>query len=230
MTYSTKLNENTSLADLAAAIRRYDQVLSEHARSALRTSMDLGDALAWARARVETRRWKAWRTEHCPKISKRRDEVYRQLAASRSIIERELVANPDLSIRDALKLITTPKEPKPKPAMPEKWHGLSADEKRAGLAADTIDEFLEYMPPEWLDELADRVARVGHKTARDRRLSAHLREHIENHPEDQLTKYVRKQLIDPKHLVVHVGAIDAPSRRRPPLVDGQVHAGSSVVH
>jgi hypothetical protein len=232
MSHLAKLNESTPLPDLAAAIRRYDEVILEHQRSALRTSLDLGDALAWARARVPTRQWKAWRAEHCPKISKRRDEVCRQLAACRPIIERALADNPDLSIRDALKLITVPKAhlPKSKPAVLEKWRVLSADEKREGLAADGIDMLLEYMPPKWRDELADRVARVKHKTAQDRRLSAHLREHIEKNPEDRLAKYVRDQAIDPRHLIVHVAAIDAPSKRRPPLVGGQVHAGSAVVH
>ena len=231
MTYFLKFNENTPLSDLAAAIRRLNEVILEHQRSALRTSLDLGDALAWARARVATRQWKAWRREYCPEISKRRDEVCRQIAASRSIIERALADNSDLSIRDALKLITTPtaRPPKPKPATLEKWRALNADEKRKGLAADGIDALLEYMPPEWRCELADRVARVTHKTARDRGLTALLREHIK-HPDERLTQYIHEQSIDPKHLVVHVGAIDAPSKRRAPLVDGQVHAGSTGVH
>jgi hypothetical protein len=228
MTPFSEFNENTPLPDLAAAIRRYNKVILEHQRSALRTSLDLGDALSWARAHVAIRQWKAWRADHCPEISKRRDEVCRQLAGSRSIIENALADNPDLSIRDALKLIVTPKPraPKTTPGVLEKWRVLNADEKRAGLAADSIEAFLKYMPTEWRDELADRVARVNHKTARDRGLSAKLREYIEKNPEDQLAKYVHTQAIDPKHLVVHVGALDAPSKRRPPLV----HAGSAVVH
>jgi hypothetical protein len=227
MTPFSEFNENTPLPDLAAVIRRFNKVILEHQRSALRTSLDLGDALSWARARVAVRQWKAWRCEHCPELGKRRDEVCRQLAACRPIIERALADNPDLSIRDALKLIVKPKSrsPNPTPAGLEKWRVLNADEKRAGLAADGINALLEYMPREWREALADRVARVKHKTARDRGLSARLREHIENHPEDRLAKYVHAQAIDPKHLVVHVGALDAPSKRRPPLVNSQ-HAGS----
>jgi hypothetical protein len=225
-----KIDENSPLADLVAAIRCLNRAICDYARSTLRASLDLGDALAWARDRVKVRKWKAWRAEHCSEISKRRDEVCRQLAASRSIIERALADDPDLSIRDALRLISTPKShaPKPKPATLEKWRVLNADEKRAGLAADSIDAFLEYMPPEWRDMLADRVARVKHKTARDRGLSARLREYIEKDPEGRLAEYVRAEAIDPRHLVVHVGAVDAPSRRRPPLVDGQMHARSAV--
>jgi hypothetical protein len=221
-----KIDENSPLADLVAVSRCLNRAICDYARSTLRASLDLGDALAWARGRVEVRQWKTWRTEHCSEISKRRDEVCRQLAASRSIIENALADNPDLSIRDALRLISNPKPrvPKPRPATLEKWRVLNTDEKRAGLAADGIDAWLEYMPPEWRDELADRVARVRHKSARDRVLSTRLREYIEKNPDDQLAKYVHAQAIDPKHLVVHVGALDAPSRRRPPLVSQ--HAGS----
>jgi hypothetical protein len=88
---------------------------------------------------------------------------------------------------------------------------------------------LEYLPPEWLDELADRVARVGHKTTRDRGLSARLRAHIENDPDTGLAKYIRREAIDPKHLVVHVGAVDAPSKRRPPLI-GNRFTGECTRH
>ena len=225
MTPFSEFNENTPLPDLAAEIRRLNRTIRDYTRNALRTSMDLGDRLSWARERVEVRKWNAWRQGHCPEISKRWDEICRQLAAARPIIEKAFTTDPDLSVRGALKLIVTPKAPpKPKPAMLEKWRVLSADEKREGLAADSIDAFLKYMPPAWRDELADKVARVKHKTARDRGLSALLREHIK-HPDDQLAKYVHAQAIDPKHLVVHVGAIDAPSKRRPPLVSSQ-HAGS----
>jgi hypothetical protein len=226
MSSPAKLNENSPLSELATAIRHLNHAILEHQRSALRTSLDLGDALAWARMRVATRQWKAWRADHCPEISKRRDEVCRQLAAARPIIERALADNPDLSIRDALKLITTPKprSPKSKPATLEKWRVLSADEKREGLLADGIDALMEYLPSELRDQFADRVARIKHKTAKDRGLSARLRDHIKDHPDDGLAKYVRAQAIDPKHIVVHVGAIDAPSKRRPPLVvTGSVH-------
>jgi hypothetical protein len=216
----TKFNENTPLSELGAAIRRYNRVLKDCMRATLRTAMDLGDALALARARVEVRGWKAWRAANCPDISKRWDELCRQLAANRAPIERVLADNPDLTVRDAIKLVSRPKErsPKAKPATLEKWRALSPDEKRAGLAADGIDLLLEHLPSEWRDELADRVERVRHKTIRDRGLSELLREHIAKNPEDQLTKHVRAKLIDPKRIMVHVAEIDAPARRRPPLV------------
>ena len=223
-----KLNENTPLAILAREIRRLDGILRGHTRNALQVALDEGDALALAKSGVGRGQWKGWRTETCPKLTERTDALYRRLAAHRARIEQELTVNSDLSIREAAKLISAPKArpAKPKPTASEKWRLLNAGEKREGLATDGIDALLQYLPPELRDELADRVGRVKHKTARDRGLSARLREHIEKNPEDRLAKYVHAQAIDPKHLIVHVGAIDAPSKRRPPLVN----AGSAAVH
>ena len=232
MTSPAELNENTPLSILAREIRRLDDISRCVTRNALRVALEEGKALALAKSRVGQGKWKSWRIEACPKLTERTDVLYRRLAAFRARIEQEIAKNPDLSLREAAQLISTPKQraPKPRPAALEKWRTLNAAEIRAGLAADGFDALFEYLPPEWRDRLADRVARVTHKTARDRGLSARLREHIERNPTDRLAKYVRDQAIDPKNLVVHVGAIDAPSRRRPPLVDGRVNAGSSVVH
>jgi hypothetical protein len=198
-----KINKHTPLAILAREIRRLDGILRGHTRNALQVALDEGDALALAKSDVGRGKWKGWRTETCPKLTERTDALYRRLAAHRARIDQELEINPDLSIREAAKLISIPKahSPKPKPAALEKWRVLSADEKREGLAADGIDSLLEYMPPQWRAALADRVARVQHKTARDRGLSARLREHIEKNPDDRLAKYVHDQAIDPKHLV-----------------------------
>jgi hypothetical protein len=221
-----ELNESTPLAVLALQIRRLDDALRAHTRNALRVALDEGDLLTQAKARVEPRRWKPWRTETCPNLTERTDVLYRRLAAFRARIEQELAVNPDLSIREAVKLISVPRPrpPRLKPAALEKWQALSADEKREGLQADGIDALLEYLPGGLREQVADRVARIKHKTAKDRALSARLRDHIKDHPDDQLAKYVRAQAIDLKNIVVHVGAIDAPSNRRPPLVSsGSVH-------
>jgi hypothetical protein len=220
MSHFAKFNPNTPLSILALEIRHLDETLRSHTRNALQVALDEGALLALAKSRVGSRKWKDWRIETCPGLTERTDALYRRLAAFRARIEQELGTNPDLSIREAAKLVSTPKEPsakKPKPAELEKWRALNDDEKRAGLAADGIDALLEYMPPEWREALADRVDRVKHKSAKDRALSNRLREHIQDNPDGQLAKYIRGQAINPKHLVVHVGAMDAPSKRRPPL-------------
>ena len=147
-----KIGENSPLPDLAATIRRLNQEISDYVRATLRGSLDLGDALSWARARVEVRRWKSWRHNHCPDISARCDVLCRQLAASRSIIERALADNPDLSIRDALRLITTPKphppKPAPKPEACSVWKNWSEEERRAALADGGPQVLFEALSPE----------------------------------------------------------------------------------
>jgi hypothetical protein len=229
MPSSTKLNENTPLSILALEIRRLDDSLRSYTRNALRVALDEGELLALAKSRVGSRRWKGWLTENCPNVAERTDVLYRRLAAFRTRIEQEIALNPDLSLREAVRLISTPKAPKPpKPAALEKWRVLSAEDKSAGLAADGIDKLLEYLPPELREQLADKIARVKHKTAKDRGFTSRLRDHIKACPDDQIAKYVRNQAIDPKHIEVHVGAIDAPSKRGSPLLSAQAHAASTV--
>jgi hypothetical protein len=175
-----EIDQAAPLPLIAADIRRLQKIVVGIRAALLRTSMDLGDRLSWARARVSVRGWKAWREQHCPDISKRSDEVYRQLAAHRDRIEQELAAYPDLSIRQALGLIRPPAKPKRKPKPPalEAWCTIDAEAKRAGLEHDGLDRFLEYMPATWREELADRVARVKHRTAEDRGLGSLARDHI----------------------------------------------------
>ena len=221
-----KLNENTPLAILAREIRRLDGIQRGLTRNALRVALDEGDVLTLAKLNVGQGRWKSWRVETCPKLAERTDVLYRRLAAHRARIEQELAVNPDFSIREAAKLISIPKArpARPKLGASEKWRLLSAD----GVAIDSVDALLEILPAAWRDRLSDQIERVRRKTARDRGLSKLLREDIKDNPSGRLAKYVDRQLIDPQHLVVHVGQLDAPSRRRPPLVDAQEHARANA--
>jgi hypothetical protein len=229
MPSAIEFNENTPLSKLAFEINRLAKALNDYTRNALRVALDEGELLTLAKARLGSRRWKDWRTENCPNLTKRTDELYRRLASYRGRIEREIERNPDLSIREANSLISTPKPPRPpKPAALEKWALLSAEDKAAGLAADGIAQVLQYMPPGIREALADQLARVHHKTVKDRELSNRLREHIKTHPDDPFVKFIRAQAIEPKHIEVRVGAIDAPSNRRPPLLNAQSLAISTV--
>jgi hypothetical protein len=81
----------------------------------LQVALDQGDLLRHAKARVGSGKWKAWREENCPKVKERTDALHRRLAAHRARIEQELAANPDLGVREAVELISTPKSPKSKP-------------------------------------------------------------------------------------------------------------------
>jgi len=127
--------------------------------------------------------------------------------------------------RSTTKLAGTHEKPKPQPASLDRWRALSDDEIREGLASDGIPRFLEkYLPANWHNELANRVARPEgkHKTVHDRELTARfrdlIRKLIEDNPENPHAQFVIDQAIDIKKIVVRVGAEDDPAKRRPPLV------------
>jgi hypothetical protein len=239
------ITPSSSLIDLAEAIRALHQDVCDHMRSALRIALDAGDALNWAKDRVSAGGWIAWRTENCSKLSKKTDEVYRRLADHRAVIEQALERDPDLSIRDALKLIgildddpnlsiedalKLIREPKPKASKSnsepvDHWGALSPEAKTAGLERDGLETFLGYAPLRWRDDLADRVARVdkGRETVFDRHLTTLLRAYLKNHTDrdchDALLGFIHSRGINVERLVVQVDPLDAPNRRRPPLVE-----------
>ena len=143
MGYVTELNENTPLAVLGREIRKLGDILRGHTRNALRIAMDIGRVLTLAKSAVkrEGRSWKQWRKEAGYTLPTRTDELYRRLDAFRARIEQALAVNPDLSIREAVKLIGTPKSrpAKPKPVEGlERWRAVSEKEKCAGVKADGL--------------------------------------------------------------------------------------------
>ena len=242
-----KIDEKSSLPELAAAIRRLNREISTYVRATLRGSLDLGDVLSWARVRVEVRGWKAWRHAHCPDISARWDVLCRQLAASRAIIERELAVNPDLSIRDALKLITTPKvrtKPERKPEACSVWKNWSEEERRAALDAGGIDRLLEDISPELRAKITKRLKPTK---AGDEVLGERIRDLVDKvrallvHPEQHKDE-INRGLTAIKRATRGVGKapITTPLQINPvvskaieamgPSVGGLVHAGSSGVH
>jgi hypothetical protein len=113
MDISAKLND-VPLALLAYRINRHQETISGYTRNALQVALDQGDLLRIAKARVGNRKWKFWREENCPKVTERTDALHRRLAAHRHRLEQELAINPDLGVREAVSLISTPKVPKPK--------------------------------------------------------------------------------------------------------------------
>jgi hypothetical protein len=157
---SEALRQDAPLPLLAREVRRLDGLLRENIRSALRIALDEGKLLTWLKARIG-RSWIAWRSEHLPEISKRTDEVYRRLSAYRTLIDQELEDNPDLSIREALRVISPPKPKAPKPPALEHWRALDASGKAVGLERDGLDKFLEYMPAAWRETLTDRLSTLS---------------------------------------------------------------------
>jgi hypothetical protein len=108
--------QDASLAVLAHRINQKQEIINGYTRNALRVALDQGDLLCQAKQRVGNRKWKQWRQENCLKLHRRTDVLHRRLAAHRDRIEQELGANPDLTVREAIALISTPKAPKPTPS------------------------------------------------------------------------------------------------------------------
>jgi hypothetical protein len=159
-----QLDQYSPLPLLVREARRLEEAIRNYERSTLRASLDLGDVLSWARAQVPPRKWRKYRTEHFREISKRRDEVCRQLACCRPIIERALEADPDLSIRDALKLITKPKAkqpPKPgdSPKRPKKVSEIETPAILGAFLDGHRDLFWQALQraPELKGEIAQRL-------------------------------------------------------------------------
>jgi hypothetical protein len=171
---------------------------------------------------------------HCPKINPNTDSVYRQLAAHRAQIEAALAVDPEMSIRKALALF---RKSRPKPPEADEsplvglWEKADVVEKMECLEADTADAIREYLPPDKLRALADRIAHAEgsrRRTAHDRELSKRVRDlirHLIRREADEiktaslaLRDYVSDEGIDVAWLEVRVDAADAPAVRRDPLV------------
>jgi hypothetical protein len=160
------LNQDTPLPVLAEEARRLDNIARESTRNALRVGMRVGDILTWIKGRVGSGKWKEYREEHFPNIPERTDVLYRRLAAYRPRIEQKLEKNPELPLREAVRLISNAKPPRPKQPKPpalNHWRALDTAGKAAGLEQDGLDHFLEYMPAAWRKELADRISAVSAK-------------------------------------------------------------------
>jgi hypothetical protein len=165
------------LDDLARRIRESRQAAQQAGAAVLHHSLDAGDALNAAQARVSTG-WKRWLKNNCF-LSVRTALVYQQLARHRDEIEAAIGQAGELSMRAALRLITKPTEEPPEPV------GKDADEgENAGKGAELsllgkllmttparevavefekqgdVPWLLERLPAPWVPALTGRVARL----------------------------------------------------------------------
>jgi hypothetical protein len=98
--------EHLSLDDLAHRIRTEFAAVRKAAGLTLGHAMTAGDYLNQAQERVTTN-WKKWLHDNHIIVSTA--QLYQQLARYRPVIEAAMALNPDLSIRDARRLTSTPK-------------------------------------------------------------------------------------------------------------------------
>jgi hypothetical protein len=96
------------LPDLALQVRAHLQASRRDRCNALHHDLDAGDALIKAQERVSSG-WKRWLKDNCF-LSVRTAMLYMRLARHREEIEAEIERAGDLSLRAAVRLISTPKK------------------------------------------------------------------------------------------------------------------------
>jgi hypothetical protein len=107
VTFSSSVNPADDLDTLATKIRDALQVAQSGMRTAVRFTLDAGDALNAAKKQVPEGGWGRWLKDHCF-LSQRTAQVYMRLANHRDEIETKLMEIPDLSVRVARKFIAKP--------------------------------------------------------------------------------------------------------------------------
>jgi hypothetical protein len=168
------------LDDLARRIRESRQAARQAGAAVLHHSLDAGDALNEAQARVSSG-WKRWLKDNCF-LSVRTALVYQQLARHRDEIEAAIGQAGELSMRAALRLITKQKPPEPVGEDADEDENASKGAGRPELsplgkllmttpACEVAVEFekqgdvpwlLERLPAPWVPEFTRRVAKLPH--------------------------------------------------------------------
>ncbi len=109
------MNELLSTKDLqtlAMEINQADKLAQEHKESAISYAVKCGGALASAKSLVEHGKWLDWLKSNCA-LSERTAQNYMKLAHEYPLVENSNTQRvADLSIREALKLLSQPKETK----------------------------------------------------------------------------------------------------------------------
>lgn len=105
-----------TLDDLADRIRVAHTDARRAFTDALQRAMDAGDLLLVARARVAHGEWLPWLRDAC-ELPERTAQLYMRLARNRPAIEAQIRTVADFGVRDAVALLTEPREALPPPAV-----------------------------------------------------------------------------------------------------------------
>lgn len=97
-----------ALAALAAEINAEHDAAENHARKAIEHARAAGDKLLLAKAGVAHGQWLPWLSANCPRLAERTAQAYMKLARNWATLERKSATVADLTINDALKLLTGP--------------------------------------------------------------------------------------------------------------------------
>jgi hypothetical protein len=98
------------IRDLVAEIRQAHEAAYGATRQALAHARQCGDLLIAAKADLPHGAWLPWLTEYLPEISERTAQGYMRIAREWVTLEAKSATVADLPLRDALKLLTPPRE------------------------------------------------------------------------------------------------------------------------
>lgn len=96
------------LPSLALAINAEHEAAESHARKAIEHARAAGDKLLLAKAGVTHGQWLPWLVANCPRLAERTAQAYMKLARNWATLERKSATVADLTINEALKLLTGP--------------------------------------------------------------------------------------------------------------------------
>ena len=102
------VSSGAALAALAAEINAEHDAAEQHARKAVDHARAAGDRLLLAKAQVAHGQWLPWLATNCPAIADRTARAYMQLARNWTTLESKTATVADLTINEALKLLTAP--------------------------------------------------------------------------------------------------------------------------
>jgi hypothetical protein len=97
-----------ALSTLAVEINAEHEAAENHARKAIEHARAAGDKLLLAKAGVAHGQWLPWLSANCPRLAERTAQAYMKLARNWATLQRKSATVADLTINDALKLLTGP--------------------------------------------------------------------------------------------------------------------------
>jgi Protein of unknown function (DUF3102) len=100
---------DNSLPDLAARIRAEHEAVAAFMQRSLERAIAAGDLLIEAKAQLAHGQWLPWLQEHC-QVPERTAQVYMRLARHAPELKSKSETVADLSVRDAVDLLTEPRE------------------------------------------------------------------------------------------------------------------------
>jgi hypothetical protein len=165
----TKPKRQGRLADLAQRIRAEHEAVIAAVKSGIQHAMAAGDLLIEVKAKVNHGEWQPWLKKHCA-FSERTAQLYMRWAENHAAIEAKAQRVADLTLREAIKVISAPSRLSPPgstaqtvAATPTRrvshcdllalWLDLPVEERKHFFDAIGLRAIRESVPDSWKEAL-----------------------------------------------------------------------------